>query len=239
MKMLSKFALTAVLTLAMSSAAMAQVDDVLEAHFQAIGGIDKLSGIKTVKRSGIATLGGVAGNLEGTREEAVVVGKKSYAKTDVGIISETTGWNGTTGWQVGAEGLVDLEGDDLEFAKAAMYLDGLHSVVEQFGSSALILGTDKMVYGKDCVTVTMAEAPISYYVDKESQYLVGVAITTTDPTMGEITLMIGYGDYAEYSGVMLPNTTSLDIANGMITVETTYETTEIDAELDEAIFEKP
>ena len=38
---------------------------------------------------------------------------------------------------------------------------------------------------------------------------------------------------------MLPNTTSLDIANGMITVDTTYETTEIDVDVDEAIFEKP
>ena len=57
--------------------------------------------------------------------------------------------------------------------------------------------------------------------------------------MGEITLMISCGDYAEYGGVMLPNTTSLDIANGMITVDTTYETTEIDVDVDEAIFEKP
>ena len=239
MRILSKFALTAVLTLAMSTWAMAQVDDVLEAHFQAIGGIERLSGIKTVKRSGSATLGGVAGNLEGSREEAAVVGKKSYSKNDLGILSETTGWNGTTGWKVGAEGLVDLEGPDLDFAKAAMYLDPLHSAYELFGSSALILGTDKMVYGKDCVTLTLAEAPISYYVGKESQYLVGIEITTTDPTMGEITLMVGYGDYAEYGGVMLPNTTSLDIANGMITVDTTFEKTEIDVELDEAIFEKP
>lgn len=57
--------------------------------------------------------------------------------------------------------------------------------------------------------------------------------------MGDITLMVGYGDYAEYGGVMLPNSTSLDIANGMITVDTTFEKTDIDVELDEAMFEKP
>ncbi len=239
MRMLSKVALTAVLTLAMSSAAMAQVDDILEAHFEAIGGLDKLSGIKTVKRSGSSTLGGVAGNLEGSREEMAVVGKKSYSKSDLGVLSETTGWNGTTGWRNGAQGLVDLEGDDLAFAITAMYLDPLHSAYDQFGSSALSLGADKMVYGKDCVTLTQEGAPVSYYIDKESQYLVGVEITTTDPQMGEITLMIGYGDYTEYGGVMFPNTSSLDIANGMITIDTTYETTEIDVDVDEAIFEKP
>ena len=74
MHMLSKLFLTAVLAFAMSSTAMAQVDDILEAHFQAVGGIEKLSEIKTVKRSGSATLSGVAGNLEGTREEAAVFG---------------------------------------------------------------------------------------------------------------------------------------------------------------------
>ncbi len=230
MRTLGRLTLAAVLTLAMSSEAMSQVDEILEAHFQAIGGIERLSGIKTVKCSG---------NLEGSREEVVVVGKKSYSKNDLGVVSETTGWNGQTGWKVGAEGLVDLEGPDLAFARAAMYLDPLHSAYELFGSSALILGADKMVYGKDCVTLTLAGAPLSYYVDKESQYLVGLEITTTDPAMGEITLMVGYGDYAEYGGVMLPNTTSLDIANGMITVDTTYETTETDVALDEAIFEKP
>ena len=104
MRMPSTSTLTAALTLAMASTAMAQVDDVLEAHFQAIGGIEKLSEIKTVKRSGSATLSGVAGNLEGTREEAAVVGKKSYSKNDLGIISDTTGWNGTTGWKVFAGG---------------------------------------------------------------------------------------------------------------------------------------
>ena len=239
MRTLGRLTLAAVLTLAMSSEAMAQVDEILEAHFQAIGGIERLSGIKTVKRSGSATLSGVAGNLEGSREEVVVVGKKSYSKNDLGVVSETTGWNGQTGWKVGAEGLVDLEGPGLAFARAAMYLDPLHSAYELFGSSALILGANKMVYGKDCVTLTLAGAPLSYYVDKESQYLVGLEITTTDPAMGEITLMVGYGDYAEYGGVMLPNTTSLDIANGIITVDTTYETTETDVALDEAIFEKP
>ena len=93
MRILSKFALTAVLTLAMSSAAMAQVDDVLEAHFQAIGGIERLSGIKTVKRSGSATLGGVAGNLEGSREEAAVVGKKSYSMTTTAASARNV-WRG-------------------------------------------------------------------------------------------------------------------------------------------------
>jgi hypothetical protein len=240
MRMLSKLFLTAVLAFAMSSTAMAQVDDILEAHFQAVGGIEKLSEIKTVKRSGSATLSGVAGNLEGTREEAAVVGKKSYAKNDLGIISDTTGWNGTTGWKVSpAEGLADLEGPDLDLAKAATHLDPLHSVVELFGSAALTLGSDRAVYGKDCVTLNLAGAPISYFVDKESQYLVGIELTTTDPAMGEIALMVGYGDYAEFGGVMLPNTTSLDIANGMITVDTTFEKTEIDVELDESIFEKP
>ena len=66
MRTLGRLTLAAVLTLAMSSEAMSQVDEILEAHFQAIGGIERLSGIKTVKCSGSATLSGVAGNLEGS-----------------------------------------------------------------------------------------------------------------------------------------------------------------------------
>ena len=239
MRTLGRLTLAAVLTLAMSSEAMAQVDEILEAHFQAVGGIEKLSEIKTAKRTGSRTLSGVLGNLEGSVEEAVVVGKKSYSRSDLGVAAKTTGWNGKTGWKSSAQGLVDLEGDDLAFAKAAMYLDPSHSVYEQFRSSALMQGSDKTIKGKECVTLTIAGAPISYYVDKESQHIVGIEITTNNPTMGEISIMIELGDYAEYSGVMLPNSSSINIADGVITIDTTYETTEIDVELDEAIFEKP
>ncbi len=60
-----------------------------------------------------------------------------------------------------------------------------------------------------------------------------------DPAMGDVVVATYYSDYSEYDGVVLPNSTDIDIVDGTITVELDYSKTEIDVEVDEAIFEKP
>ena len=57
--------------------------------------------------------------------------------------------------------------------------------------------------------------------------------------MIESVLTIHYGNYADYGGFMLPNTVSYQIQNGAISIDIDFEKTEVDVELDEAMFEKP
>lgn len=244
MALLSRYALAVIFVLATSSTAIAQVDDVLKAHFQAIGGLDRLSEITTVKRLGTSTLSGFLGSFEGSTEEIAVIGKQAYTKNELGpILSNTTVVNNSTGWKnTVTEGLVNLEGPELELQKALfMYLSPLHAVYDLYGKSAFVMGADKTIDGKDSVTLILGggASPVSLHIDKVSHHLIAVGLTTVDPAMGEINIVIGYGDYTEHAGVMLPNTTSLNVANGMIATKTTYQNTEINIEVDEAIFEKP
>ena len=69
--------------------------------------------------------------------------------------------------------------------------------------------------------------------------MVAMKTSVSDPAMGDVVVAVYYSDYSEYEGVLLPNSTDIDIADGTITIELDYSKTELDVEVDEAIFEKP
>lgn len=241
MNTISKLGLAALVVIATSAVASADAGEILKAHFKAVGGLDNLSAIKTVKRSAKLELGGALTGLEGSIEEMAVIGKKSYTSSDFGIGKETTAWNGTIGWKDGQEGLVELDEGQLEFAKMAVFVDPLQGIYEQIGASAFTQGEDKQLGGKDCATlkIVVVGDEVKFYIDKESHHVVGFEIPTVEPPLGETTILITYGDYAKFGDVMLPNSVKMNIAEGMITIDYTYEKTEFDLEIDEEIFEKP
>jgi hypothetical protein len=150
----------------MSAVAVADVGEILQAHFKAVGGLDLLSRIKTVERSGVAEMGGILGDMEGTIRRVVVVGKKSYEDMNLSGFREITGWNGTSGWKSSStDGLLDLLGSDLDNAKSAVFLDPLQEIYEQSGSSAFTQGQDATIYNHECVTLEILDGLLTYYID--------------------------------------------------------------------------
>ncbi len=232
MKTITRIAtLALLLSLCVPGIAGAEVGEILKAHFKAVGGLDKLSDLKTIKREGSLGLSGNFGAFDGTIETAVVVGKKVYTHSDFGVGAETTAFNGTTGWKDSDQGLTDLSGDDLAFARAGIFLDPLQEIYEQYGAAAFTEGGDKTINGKKCVVLDVIGAPLTFAIDKETHHVVELMI--------ESVLTIHYGDYADYGGFMLPNTESYQIQNGAISIDISFDSTEVDVELDEAMFEKP
>lgn len=228
------------LATAMTLSAAADEGEILKAHFKAVGGLERLAEIKTVKRSGPAELGGMMGEMEGTSEMSVVVGKKAYSNMDLGMISETSAWNGEVGWKSSTQtGITTLEGSDLETTKSAMYLDPLQSIYESYGASAFKQVEDQTIREKECAVLSVEEANITFCLDKETHQLVGMIMQIEDPAMGPMNINIYYSDYKDYAGVMMADTTELDIADGAITITIKYDKTEIDVEIDETIFDKP
>ena len=227
----ARIATLALFALCVPGLATAEVSEILKAHFKAVGGLDKLSDLRTVTREGSLRLSGNFGAFDGTTETAIVVGKKAYTHNDFGVGAETTGYNGETGWKDSAQGLVDLSGDDLAFARAGIFLDPLQDIYEQYGAAAFTESGDKTIDGKECVLLNVVGAPLAFALDKESHHVVELMI--------ESALTIHFGDYAGYGGVMLPNTATYDIQNLAISIDITYEKTDVDVELDEAMFEKP
>ena len=228
------------LATAMTLSAAADEGEILKAHFKAVGGLEKLSEIKTMKRSGSAELGGMMGEMEGTTEVAVVVGKKTYSNMDLGMVSEKSGWNGEVGWKSNAQtGLTTLEGSDLETTKSTIYLDPLQSIYESYGASAFKQTDDQTIREKECVVLAVEEANLSFFLDKESHQLVSMQMQIEDPAMGPMAVNLYFSDYKEYFGIMIPDTTEFDVMDGSITMKMTYDKTEIDVEIDESIFEMP
>lgn len=247
MKILSKLIIVSCLAISMSYNISADVEDVLKAHFEAIGGLERLSEIRTVKRSGdahVTHFSGEAMNMPGTVEAVIVIGKKSYTKTHYEWYSETAVWNGTEGWKSTLyDGITEFSATELEIAKQRVYITPFQRSYEQHGSSAFKQHEDETFQDRECFVIQIIGVEgvedTFYYIDKTSNLLVGIKAPNTDPTFNSDTVIIHFADYAEYNGVRLPNSRQVSIGENELNANYTYTKTEIDVTLDEAIFEKP
>ena len=247
MKILSKLTIVAFLTIGMSYNTSADVEDILKAHFKAVGGLERLSEIRTVKRSGDARVthfGGQAMNMPGTIEATVVVGKKSYIKMHFEWYSETTVWNGTKGWKSTLyDGTIPLSAMELEIAKQRTYITPFQQIYEQYGSSAFEQHEDETFYDKECFVIQIigveAVENTFYYVDKISNLLIGIKAPNTDPTFSSDTVIVHYTNYTKYGGLMFLNSYEVSIGDNELRANYIFTNTEIDVALDETIFTKP
>lgn len=223
-----------------------ELEDILESHFNAIGGLARLSEIRSLKRSGPAQLTQLGGRfvnyLPGTVETATVIGKKSYLNLDFGkYFNETTAWNGETAWKSSLSGNTTILSElESQRAKGEAYTDLLQPIYQQHGSAAFQQGEDETFQGKECFVIQIrGSEDISYYIDKTSNLLVGFKAPYTDANFGSGTVVLYYADYTEYKGVLLSDSREVRIGNGVLTVNYTFTETKIDVALDESIFEKP
>lgn len=217
------------------------VEEVMKAHVAAVGGKDAIENAKSIHRSGVATMGGVFGDMEGTFEEKSVLGKKAYTYIDMGVFNEKQGWNGEIGWKVNSmEGASDLQGPELDTIKTQLVLHPLASTWLDAGPDAINVLEDESLGGENYHVFQLAEAEnIKFFIDPESHLLSGVRIPVTDPTFGDTTILVRFDDYERYDGIMLPDTQHADIADGTIVIDYKYKETAINPELEDTIFEKP
>ena len=221
-----------------------KLKDILESHFNAIGGLARLSEIRNVRRSGDAQLtqwNGQPVNESGRVEIAAVVGKKSYNQQDFGeLFSETSVWNGAGGWKsVMGSSPTLLPETEYGRAKSTTYMDPLQATYEEFGSSVFQQIEDELFRGKECSVIRVIDTADVFYIDKASNLLVGAKTTYTGLNAKNAIAVLHYADYTDYEGVMLPNSYEIFIGDGALTVNYTITKTEIDTLLDETIFEKP
>ena len=221
-----------------------KLNDILESHFNAIGGLARLSEIRNVRRSGDAQLtqwNGQPVNESGRVEIAAVVGKKSYNQQDFGeLFSETSVWDGAGGWKsIMGNNPTILPETEYGRAKSTTYIDPLQAIYEEFGSSVFQQIEDELFRGKECSVIRVIDTEDVFYIDKASNLLVGAKTTYTGLNAKNAIAVLHYADYTDYEGVMLPNSYEIFIGDGALTVNYTITKTEIDSPLDETIFEKP
>ena len=221
-----------------------KLNDILESHFNAIGGLARLSEIRNVQRLGDAQLtqwNGQPVNESGRVEIVAVIGKKSYNQHDFGeLFSETSVWNGIGGWKsvMGSSPTI-LPETEYGRAKSTTYIYPLQAIYEEFGSSVFQQIEDELFRGKECWVIRVIDTEDVFYIDKASNLLVGGKTTYTGLNGKNAIVVLHYGDYMDYEGVMLPNSYEISIGDGALTVNYTFTKTEFDTAIDETIFEKP
>ena len=221
-----------------------KLNDILESHFNAIGGLARLSEIQNVQRSGDAQLtqwNGQPVKESGKVEIAAVVGKKSYTKLDFGeLFREITVWNGTDGWKsVMGNSPTILPETEYGRARSTIYMDPLQAIHQEHGSKVFQQDEDELFRGKECSVIRVIDSEDVFYIDKASNLLVGAKTTYTGLNTKDAIAVLHYDDYTDYEGVMLPNSYAIFIGEGALTVSYAVTKTEIDTALDATIFEKP
>ena len=221
-----------------------KLNDILESHFNAIGGLTRLSEIRNTQRFGAAQLtqwNGQPVNESGSVEIAAVIGKKSYTKLDFGeLFREITIWNGSEDWKsVMGNSPTILPETEYGRAKSTTYIHPLQAIYEELGSSVFQQTEDEIFRGKECSVIRVIDSEDVFYIDKASNLLVGGKTTYTDLNAKNAITVLHYDDYTDYEGVMLPNSYEIFIGDGALSVNFTITKTEINTALDETIFQKP
>ena len=221
-----------------------KLNDILESHFNAIGGLARLSEIRNVQRFADGQLtqrNGKTMNEWGRAEMVTVIGKKSYLKLDFGEpFTETTVWNGSEGWKsVMGNSPTILPETESEYARYETYIDPLQGIYEELGGSVFQQDEDEWFQGKECAVVRVIDTENVFYIDKNSHLLVGGKTTYTGMNLKDVMAVFHYADYTDYEGVMLPNSYAVFIGDGALSVNYTFTKTEIDTALDPTIFQKP
>ena len=214
-----------------NSAAAADKDDLLDAHFQALGGKVAIAKIETIRRAGDVTLDTADGALTGTIVQAAVVGKKAYEQTDFNIFSERKAWDGKSAWKRNAEdGVETLTGDDLEGLKMDAAVGPIAALHAQYGAAAFQPSAKKELEGKTYDALGVVGSPLVFYLDPETHLLAVMSVPQA---------VVSYDDYREVEGVMFPFEVSIEIAGGALVIDLHYLKTTVNESIDDARFERP
>ena len=102
--------------LAAPSAGLGQTaDEIVAANIQASGGEAPIARIQNFTSKGRVTVESpFFGKLEGTLESIHLPGRGYYEHVMLGPIEQTKGWDGTSGWEKGPNGLRTLEGFEID-----------------------------------------------------------------------------------------------------------------------------
>jgi outer membrane lipoprotein-sorting protein len=227
-------------TLYAGPGAAQSLDDVLDKHYEAIGGLNAWRGIQSVKLSGTMVMMG------GAMEAPITIMQKRPAMSRVEFMVQgmqgVQAYDGETAWiQMPFMGSPDPEpapADMVSQMKEQADLDGPLVGWEEEGHTLELIGKED-VEGTETykVKVTHDSGDISYYY-LDSEYYLPIKVTAVRTLQGaesEITTILG--DYKEVQGLVLPF--SIEVSSPMGPQVISFETIEVNVSLDDAIFSMP
>ncbi len=230
--------LAATLAVFVSVGAYAQtVDEIVDKHVAALGGMDKINSVKTVVTDRSLAVQG----MEIPSVTTIVVGKSMRSESTVMGNSMVQVVDGSTGWMIrpammgGTGDPEEMPADQLKQSMGQLNPFGALVNYKTNGTKVELVGKEQ-VDKKDAyhLKVTTKEGQtVDEYLDANT-YLVSKVKTSMNGQDGEIL----FSDYKEVNGVKFPNT--MEIVGGQMgSISFITNKVTVNGPVDEAIFKKP
>lgn len=235
MKMNKLFAATVAAFISVGAYAQT-VDEIVDKHVAALGGIDKLKGVNTLITERSLSVQG----MEIPSTTTIVVGKSLRSESSVMGNSMIQVVDGTTGWMIrptmmgGTGEPEDMPADQVK--QQIGQLDPFGGLVnyKEKGNKVELIGKEKVdkqdVY--HLKLTTKDGQAMDEYLDANT-YLVSKVKANMNGQDGEIS----FSDYKAVEGIKFPNAMEISSQMGVITFVTNKIT--INGKVNESIFKKP
>lgn len=232
----NKLFVAAVATLISLSSYGQTVDEIVDKHVAALGGLDKINGVKTLVIDRTLSIGG----MEIPSKSLLVVGKSIRSESTVMGNSMIQVVNGKTGWMIrptmmGGTGEVeDMPAEMIKQQEGQMDPFGGLVDYKAKGNTVVLIGTEKLDK-KDAYHLQMTTKEgqvVDEWLDTQT-FLVSKVKVDVAGQQSEISM----SDYKEIEGIQFANTLDISSPQGTITLLTDKVT--INSSLDNSLFEKP
>ncbi len=171
-----------------------------------------------------------------------IANQKFYQTLTSDLFSQTSAWNGAVAWQSDdLQGTLELTGPDAANLRNQAVLNWFQTYQNPpFDDVQYRKGDDQQVAGRDHFVVEISAGGIDYgyFLDKETHLVTQVTVAFDSAALGPIEATVRVSEYEMLEGVMIPTRSTLSIP-GVFELHTTFDETEINGPVDEAIFEKP
>ena len=225
------------LFLSVSAFAQTSVDEIVNKHVAALGGVENLKDVKSISTDQSISVQG----MDIPVKTVVLVGKAFRSESKIMGNSMISVVDGTTGWMIrpammgGTGEPEDMPGDQLKMSQGQLDPFGALVNYKDKGHKVEYIGKEKA--GKKelhHLKLTMNNGQVvDEYLDPET-YMVTKVVATANGQTSEI----GLGDYKEINGVKIPHL--MEMANPMAG-QMSFITNKvvINGPIDESVFKKP
>lgn len=231
-----------VIGIALAAPAASQtVDEIIAKHIDAIGGLEKIKAIKTVRMTGKMTVG------PGIEAPVVMELKRPNAmRLDITVqgMVGSQAFDGTKGWSLmpfgGSKVPQEMAADEMKLAEEQAEIDGPLVDYKAKGNTVELLGKDK-VEGSDAykLKVTLKSGVVrTIYIDAEHFLQIKEeAKRTIRGTEVESDTIVG--DYKEVGGMMFPHAVDSGQKGNPQRQKLVIEKIELNVPIDDARFKMP
>ncbi len=219
------------------SASAQTVDEIIDKHVAALGGMDKLNAVKSVYTERSLSVQG----MEIPSKSTVLVGKALRTESSVMGNSMVQVVDGTTGWMIrpatmgGTGDPEDMPADQIKQQLGQLDPFGPLVNYKDKGNKVELVGKEK-VNGKDAyhLKVTTKDGQMVDEFLDASTYLMSKVSMMMNGQAGEMS----FSNYKDVDGVKFPNTMEMASPQAGNLTFTTEKVT-VNGKIDEAIFKKP